>query len=131
MRGFKTLNVIYDGHCGFCIRSLRIVRALDLYHSFRFYDSHQPGTLAQFPLLRDANVEAAMYTLSEGEPLYSGFFAFRRLIWNSPLMWPLIPIFYFPGAGLIGPRIYAWVARSRSRFGCHSDACDLPFPPGA
>ncbi|HEY8188902.1 MAG TPA: DUF393 domain-containing protein [Pyrinomonadaceae bacterium] len=131
MRGFKTLNIIYDGHCGFCIRSLRIVRALDLYHSFRFYDSHQPETLAQFPQLREANLDEAMYALGEGEPAYEGFFAFRRSIWNSPLLWPLIPIFYFPGASFLGPRVYAAVARSRSRFGCHSDSCDLPFQPGA
>jgi hypothetical protein len=55
-----------------------------------------------------------------------GFFAFRRILWESPLMWPLIPLFYFPGAGIVGPRVYAWVARNRRRFGCESDVCELP-----
>jgi predicted DCC family thiol-disulfide oxidoreductase YuxK len=126
----KILNVIYDGHCNFCVNSLRIVAAVDLRNSLRFYDFHQEETFAKFPVLSAANAAEAMYTVVVDEPLYSGFFAFRRLIWNSPLTLALVPIFYFPGATLIGPRIYAWVARNRSRLGCRSDICDLPFPPG-
>jgi predicted DCC family thiol-disulfide oxidoreductase YuxK len=122
----KTVNIIYDGQCGFCIRSLRIVRALDLYHSFRFYDSHAPEAFTRFPELSGANVEDTMYAVVESEPIYAGFFAFRRLIWNSPLMWMLIPLFYFPGAAIFGARVYAWVARNRSKFGCQSNVCDLP-----
>jgi hypothetical protein len=41
-------------------------------------------------------------------------------------MWPLIPLFYFPGTGIVGPRVYAWVARNRRRFGCESDVCEVP-----
>ena len=45
-------------------------------------------------------------------------------------MWPLIPLFYLPGSGVIGPRVYAWVARNRRRFGCESDVCETaPSPP--
>jgi predicted DCC family thiol-disulfide oxidoreductase YuxK len=108
------------------VRSLRVVRALDLYGSLRFHDSHQPETFAQFPALRDADVDDAMYTVVDGEPVYRGFFAFRRLIWSSPLTWALIPLFYFPGASFFGPRVYAWVARNRSKFGCRSEVCELP-----
>lgn len=122
----KTLNIIYDGQCSFCVRSLLIVRTLDLYGSLRFYDSRQPATFARFSSLRQVDVDAAMYAEVEGEELYSGFFAFRRLIWNSPLLWILIPVFYFPGASLYGPRVYTWVARNRNKLGCHSRVCDLP-----
>jgi predicted DCC family thiol-disulfide oxidoreductase YuxK len=124
-----TLNIIYDGRCEFCIRALHIVRALDLNGSCRFHDSHSPQTLAQFPALREVNLEEAMYLVVPDEPLREGFFAFRRLLWSNPLTWALIPIFYFPGASLLGPRLYAWVARNRYRFGCHSDICDLSSLP--
>lgn len=127
----KTLNIIYDGQCGFCVRSLQVVRRLDLYRTMRFHDAHPPETLTTFPSLSEVNVAEAMYAVVEGEPLYGGFFAFRRLIWNSPLTWILIPIFYFPGAGIFGPRIYAWIARNRSSFGCRSTACDLTSLPPA
>ena len=126
MSWLKTLNVVYDGHCGFCIRALNVVRALDVRHALRFYDAHQPETLERFPILREADLDEALYVVAEGEPPYRGFFAFRRMLWISPLMWLLIPLFYFPGAGLCGPRVYAWVARNRSRFGCGSEVCALP-----
>lgn len=128
---FKTLNIIYDGQCGFCVRSLQIVRRLDLFDTLRFYDSHRPETMATFPVLSEVNVADAMFTIVPGEPLYAGFFAFRRLVWNSPLTWILLPVFYFPSAGFFGPRIYAWIARNRSSFGCHTNVCDLPSPPSA
>ena len=126
---FKELNIIYDGHCGFCIRSLKFVRALDTARAFRYHDAHQPETFALFPELRDADVEDAMFTLAKGEPPYRGFFAFRRLLWSSPLMWVLIPIFYAPGAAHFGPRVYTWVARNRSRLGCKTEVCELPAKP--
>jgi predicted DCC family thiol-disulfide oxidoreductase YuxK len=128
---FKTLNIIYDGQCGFCVRSLQIVRRLDLYGTLRFYDSHRPETAATFPVLSGVNVDEAMYTIVQGEPLYTGFFAFRRLVWNSPITWMLLLVFYFPGAGFFGPRIYAWIARNRNSFGCQSNVCDLTSPPPA
>jgi predicted DCC family thiol-disulfide oxidoreductase YuxK len=127
----KTLHIIYDGHCGFCMRSLKIVKALDVWNRLRFHDSHDPKTYQLFPQLAGATVEDAMYTIAEGEPAHEGFFAFRRLTWSNPTMWVAIPLFYFPGASFLGPRIYGWVARNRSRFGCHSDVCELPARPTA
>lgn len=126
----KTLNIIYDGHCGFCIRALNVVGALDTRRALHFYDAHQPETFARFPELRNSDVEDAMYTITRSEPLYRGFFAFRRLIWAGPLLWPFLLVFYFPGAGLLGPRVYTWVARNRTRLGCRSDFCALPGAPG-
>jgi predicted DCC family thiol-disulfide oxidoreductase YuxK len=125
----KMINVIYDGQCGFCRRSLRFFRAFDLRQALRFYDAHQPETSEQFPVLQGADLDQAMYVVVDGEPIYRGFFAFRRLIWANPTTWGLIPVAYFPGAGFFGPRVYAWVARNRSIFGFHSDVCDLPSPP--
>ena len=126
---FKTVNIVYDGQCAFCIRSLNVVSELDIYGALQFYDSHDPATIEMFPELRGADVDNAMYAVAKSERLYRGFFAFRRLIWSGPLMWVLIPLFYFPGASFFGTRVYTWIAKNRSRFGCHSDACSLPARP--
>jgi len=121
------LDIIYDGQCGFCVRSLRICRALDVRHRLRFHDANaRAQTIAAFPELQNADFDNAMFTVSPDRRTYRGFFAFRRLIWESPLTWLLLPIFYFPGTGIIGPRAYAWVARNRSKFGCETDVCELP-----
>ncbi len=53
---------------------------------------------------------------SAGVSLYAGFYAFRRLCWVLPMMFPLIFLFYFPGAGLVGPWVYRWVAQNRYLF---------------
>ena len=121
------LHVIYDGQCGFCVRSLKWCRALDVRHAFQFHDANaRQKVFAQFPELEGADFENAMFAVAPDRTVTRGFFAFRRMLWESPLMWPLIPVFYFPGAGILGPRVYAWVARNRGRFGCASDACEIP-----
>lgn len=124
------LDVIYDGQCGFCVRALTLCRALDVRGALRFHDANalrQAHSL--FPELRDADFDHAMFAVSPDRGVTRGFFAFRRILWESPLMWPLLLLFYFPGAGWMGPRVYAWVAKNRHRFGCDTEACDLPPPP--
>lgn len=121
------VDLIYDGQCGFCVRSLRICRALDVRGRFRFHDANaRAQTLAAFPELADADFDNAMFAVSPERRVYRGFFAFRRMLWESPFMWMLLPIFYFPGARQAGPRAYAWVARNRERLGCETDVCELP-----
>ena len=41
----KPLDIVYDGHCGFCMRSLNVVKALDIYEKLRLHDSHDPAIL--------------------------------------------------------------------------------------
>lgn len=130
-RIFQPINVIYDGDCAFCIRSLQLFRALDIKQVFRFYDAHDERRIsADFPELREADFDSAMFVVTESREVYRGFFAFRRMIWSSPLTWWMIPIFYFPGASLFGVRMYAWVARNRLKFGCRSASCALPGAGG-
>jgi predicted DCC family thiol-disulfide oxidoreductase YuxK len=121
------LDVIYDGQCGFCIRALKICRALDVRRVLRFHDANaRESVLVAFPELTRADFENAIFAIAPDRSATRGFFAFRRILWESPLMWPLIPLFYLPGSGHVGPRVYAWVARNRRRFGCVTESCELP-----
>jgi len=124
---FERVHVIYDGQCAFCIRSLRLFRAMDVKQVFEFHDAHQEQRIATlFPELKAADFDNAMFVVTERGDVYRGFFAFRRMIWGSPWAWWMIPVFYFPGASFLGVRIYAWVARNRLKLGCRSDSCSLP-----
>lgn len=115
----KQFTVIYDGECGFCQRSLNRLRALDLRHRFTYIDFHHSEVIkTRFPELAGADFENAMLTVDPQGRSYRGFFAFRRLIWASPVLWLAIPVFYFPGASIVGPRVYAWIAANRSRLSC-------------
>jgi len=124
------LHLIYDGQCGFCRRALAVALRVDINGRLRLHDAtHREYVHGEFPELAGADFDNAMFAVDEDRRVTRGFFAFRRVAWESPLTWPLLLLFYLPGAGVVGSRLYAWVARNRRRFGCESDICELPRPP--
>jgi len=115
--------MVYDGACAFCVRSLRLFRAFDLFGRLQFFDgSDAQRALAAFPELAGADLASAMYAVADGRS-YRGFDAFRRAMWVSPILAALAPLMYLPGIRPLGMRIYGWVARNRHAFGCSSGAC--------
>ena len=121
------LDVIYDGRCGFCVRACNVCRALDVRSALRYHDANARQRVhGLFPELTSADFDDAMFVVAPDRRVSRGFFAFRRILWESPLMWPLLLLFYFPGSGLVGPRVYTWIAKNRRSFGCESDVCELP-----
>jgi predicted DCC family thiol-disulfide oxidoreductase YuxK len=104
-----THAVIYDGQCLFCLRCVRLLRALDRRGALRFEDATEGGT--REPL-------AALRVVAPDGTALSGFFACRRIARVLPALWPLLPLLHAPGAGLAGPPLYDLVARNRSRLGC-------------
>jgi predicted DCC family thiol-disulfide oxidoreductase YuxK len=117
--GNGPLDVIYDGQCRLCRRSLNLFQRLAGRDVFRFHDANQGEMIrSKFPRLAHADTEDAMFVVTRRGEVFRGFFAFRRMVWESPRLYPLLVLFYAPGAALIGPRIYAWVARNRRNLGC-------------
>lgn len=121
------LDVIYDGQCGFCVRALNVCRVADLRRVVRFHDATAlEQVVSRFPELAGADVEHAMFVVTADRRVLRGFFGFRRIARSAPLLWPVLPLFYLPGSAWLGPKVYAWVARNRHRFGCASAVCELP-----
>jgi predicted DCC family thiol-disulfide oxidoreductase YuxK len=124
------LHLVYDGDCGFCRRALAVAQRVDFGRRIRLHDATDRDAIrGEFPELANADLDDAMFAIDDGHVVTRGFFAFRRLAWESPLTWPLLVLFYLPGSGILGPRAYAWVARNRRRFGCESDVCESRVPP--
>ncbi len=119
------LTLVYDGECGFCIRSLAWVRAADRAGQLEYVPSQDPQVRTRFPMLATADFDHAMYAVSDTGEVYRGFFAFRRIALALPRLRVLAPIFYFPGASIVGPRVYAWVDRYRKKGGCGGTHCEL------
>ena len=123
------IDIVYDGQCGFCVSALDRVRRLARRRVFRFHDSNDgDAVLARFPMLAGLDTGLAMFAVTEDGQVFRGFFAFRRMLWASPWLVPLLALFYAPGASLAGPRIYAWIARRRRSLGCAADACGVAAP---
>ena len=115
----KNLSIIYDGHCGFCLRSRRVIEIFDPFGAFQFYDFHdQEAMKGKFPMIRPEEAEEAMIAVTEELKIFKGFYAFRQIMWSSPWFWLFLPVFYFPGSSYVGNWLYAWIARNRSHLGC-------------
>ncbi len=121
------VHLVYDGDCGFCTRTLHLFQRLDVWDRLQLHDARdRRNVVAKFPLLRDADLDDAMFAVRD-DRAFRGFFAFRVLVRQSPWTWPLVPLFFFPGAATIGPLIYGWVARNRGRL--TTGQCSIPLAP--
>jgi predicted DCC family thiol-disulfide oxidoreductase YuxK len=116
------MEMIYDGRCGFCVRSMAWLLAFDGLAQIRVRDFRTNPS----PLVPDALVEKALYlVLPDGRKL-PGFEAYRYVVLRVPGLWWLVPFFYVPVASrLFGHPIYNWVAANRSRL----SAARLPLLP--
>jgi len=91
----------------------------DTFGVLEFHDFHDLETMkGKFPMIRLEDAEEAMIAVTEELQIFKGFYAFRQIIWISPWLWLLLPIFYFPGSSYVGNRLYAWIAGNRSHLGC-------------
>ncbi len=123
-----TVKVIYDGHCQFCVGSIKMLKVMDLFARLTFVDYHTQGDLTL--LHRDltfAKVHSQLYLIEPCGNLHGGFFAFRRVTWLLPMLYPLIFFVYFPGANILGPFLYNCISKNRYFFHlnkkCVDNAC--------
>ncbi len=126
--GGKKVIVVYDGQCGFCGSALEKLEIMDLFGVIEGIDFNQVQDLRTIhPDLTKELAQSQLYLIDSQEKLYSGFFAFRNLSLKLPMMFVLIPVFYFPGMNLIGPFLYSVVAKNRHllHFGktCRNNSC--------
>jgi predicted DCC family thiol-disulfide oxidoreductase YuxK len=101
------VQVFYDGDCGLCQRSVRILQGLDLLSLLTWVDFR--STRVDIDVSR---LEHEMAAISSGRT-YFGFSAYRAIAWRIPVLWPALPVLYLPGARHIGDVVYGRIARQR------------------
>lgn len=106
------MEMIYDGRCGFCVRSMIWFLAFDGLQQIRTRDFRTNPSA----VVSDAQLEKALYlVLPDGRAL-PGFEAYRYVVPRVPGLWWLIPLFYVPVLSrLVGHPVYNWIAGNRSR----------------
>jgi len=110
-RAIGEMEMIYDGRCGFCVRSMAWFLAFDGLRQIKVRNFRTDPS----PVVSDAQMEKALYlVLPDGRAL-PGFEAYRYVVPRVPgLMWQ-VPLFYLPVLSrLIGHPIYNWIASHRS-----------------
>jgi len=110
--------LLYDGSCQFCHRSVEQLRVMDLFNTLKIRDYNTAlGENQSLPAgLTQEQAASQLHLIEPDGMVGGGYFVFRRLSLRLPMLYPLIPIFYFPGSGVIGPLVYRWVAKNRYLF---------------
>ncbi|MCA9406999.1 MAG: HTTM domain-containing protein, partial [Candidatus Omnitrophica bacterium] len=100
-------KLIYDGRCQICRRSVIRLEAMDLFATLEMVDLHDINDYAEVhpELTKEKTLKQICLVDVNGE-LYWGFSVFRRICFTMPMLYPLIPFFYFPGMGILGPVVY-------------------------
>jgi len=106
------MEMIYDGRCGFCKRSMQWFLAFDGLSQVKTRDFRANPT----PVVSDAEMEKALHlVLPDGRKL-PGFEAYRYVVPRVPGLWWMVPLFYVPVLSrLIGTPIYNWIAANRMK----------------
>lgn len=127
------VSVLYDGHCGLCRQSVRVLRRLDWQQRLVMVDVQDRQALeTAYPQLEHEALMSAIHVVKPNGRVLTGFFGLRYLAHLLPLLWPTLAFLYGPGADWYGPKLYGWVARRRYAinryFGasCETGVCKLP-----
>ena len=118
------IQVLYDGLCPLCRRTVRLLACFDLFARLEFLDFHRMDlndyNRTHKLNLRSKHLEEEMYVVSRGSA-YRGFNGYRIIALALPAFWPLAPWLFFPGISLLGAVAYRYVARNRPKLlSCHS-----------
>lgn len=112
--------VYYDSHCGLCVKIVRGLRSVDVFHSLDFRISLDD--VAEQAGLRQADLNRSAWLVAPSKQpdlpgkfqVFEGFYAFRGITLRLPLLWATVPVLWFPGVGCLGRPFYRWVALHRS-----------------
>jgi predicted DCC family thiol-disulfide oxidoreductase YuxK len=109
---FADMEMIYDGECGFCKRSMAWFLAFDGLKQISIRNFRANPS----PVVPSEHVEKASYLVLRGGRALPGFYAYRYVALRVPGLWWLVPLFYVPVfSRLFGSPIYNWIASNRSR----------------
>lgn len=123
-----SIQLLYDGACPFCRRTVRLLDCLDLFERLEFINFRELD-LSQYNRrqsldLRQGDLEEEMYVVSQGRA-YRGFYGYRVIALALPAFWPLAPWLFLPGITSLGVMVYGYVARNRLKIVKCDSQCEI------
>ncbi len=105
--------VIYDEACRLCQDGVAWISRLAVRGELEFLPCQAAERRARFPWMEErACMEAMQLVLPDGRVL-AGAAAIPEILRRLRGWRWLAAVFRLPGAGLLAPRVYAWIARHR------------------
>ena len=118
----RELDLVFDQHCQFCVRSLYPFKLLDIAGTVTFYP--QSDAPAAYEGRAAVEFSRAMYVFDDDDA-YEGYDAFRELLRQNRLFDPLVWSMGLPPVRAAGHRLYRYVAANRGRqFSCGTADAD-------
>ncbi len=122
----RRIDVIFDGHCGICKRTVVMLHGLDWAHRLRFLDLRDWDQVhAKHHLLDFDRCERDMHVVFADDSFAAAVPAYRSIAWRIPLLWPTAAALHLSPVRAIADRIYRHVADSRLDRGCGDSSCSI------
>jgi predicted DCC family thiol-disulfide oxidoreductase YuxK len=111
----RQLTVFYDGDCRVCRRAIAAIRTMDVLDCIMYVDARKDLSLGLTKLagIDRSNLLQDIRAITDGRE-YRGVVAYRSMAIRSPILWPLVPVFFLPPAVGIANKVYRRVKHSRS-----------------
>ena len=124
-------TLIYDGFCPLCTRTMVLIDAVDVTEQLSYIDFERDWALVALraPSLEVDAARQAIHVVAPDGTVYRGYYGFKRLARQLPVLWPASLLLAIPGMDLLGVRVYDEVARRRGRTVCTPETCAVPLRP--
>jgi len=120
----KKPEILFDGQCPLCIRSVTTLRYFDWFDCLTFRDFEQYESSLIGGQVSPQDLRREMHLVTADGFVRKGFFAFREALKYTPPLWPLLALLHLPFAAVFGPKVYGAVAARRARWQrCEFDSC--------
>lgn len=124
-RPSASVDVVFDGACGLCRRSVAVLASLDWARRIRFLDLMDWETVTrEHPGLDRDRCLREMHIIDQAGRVTAGFDGYRTISSRLPLLFWTTPILHVPAVARVGRIVYQRVADARHRNGCNG-SCSL------
>ena len=106
-------KLIFDDRCGFCRKSVQLLRRLDWFGTIEFVPLGQADELMERHAISSQAMEAAMHHISPLGQVTNGAEAFRVFGKKVPLLFPCALFLHLPFALRLAKVVYGKVAARR------------------
>ncbi len=107
----KSNLVYFDGYCPFCSDAARLIERLDWLGKFEVVSFRHDDSFLGAGVTMEA-LEREMHVVAAGR-VSAGFDAVMAISTRLPLLWPLVPAFWFAKLTGIGGWLYRFLAERR------------------
>lgn len=116
--------VLFDGHCGLCLRSTYTLESFDWLNILTLVDFRNVQNRKTFaPDITETTLDKAMHIKLPNGSYKTGFDAFRYMAGKLPPLWPFYPLLWIPGIPTVGRMVYAYIADGRKK--CNHENCAI------